>query len=117
LTAAPPADPFAFYEGADPDFLIKRDPYGRTAPSDKKRPLTRLHMAPIPLSKVRTLRSYSGLFWLCIECLECGRQTEIRAEALAYRFGRDALVSDVVKRLVCETCKAKDPLVLIGMKR
>jgi ribosomal protein L40E len=74
-------------------------------------------MAPIPLSKVRTLRSYSGLFWLCIECRKCGRRSEITAATLAERYGRDALVSKVVKRLVCETCKAKDPLVLIGMKR
>lgn len=74
-------------------------------------------MAPIPLSKVRTLRGYSELFWLCIECRKCGRRSEITAEALARRFGRDALVQDVVKRLVCENCKEKDPIVLVGMKR
>jgi ribosomal protein L40E len=74
-------------------------------------------MAPIPLSKVRTYRSYSGLFWLCIECRKCGRRSEITAGVLAARYGRDALVSAVVKRLVCERCKAKDPFVLIGMKR
>ena len=74
-------------------------------------------MAPIPLSKVRTFRSYSGLFWLCIECRECGRRSEITAEALAHHFGRNALVSDAVKRLYCENCRAKDPIVFVGMKR
>jgi hypothetical protein len=74
-------------------------------------------MAPISLSKVRTFRSYSGQFWLCIECRKCGRRSEIAAESLARRFGRDGLVSDAVKRLYCENCKAKDPVVLVGMKR
>lgn len=78
---------------------------------------TLAHVAPIPLSKVRTLRSYSGLFWLCIECRQCGRRSEITAETLARRFGRDALVAAVVKRLYCDNCKAKDPIVLVGMKR
>jgi len=74
-------------------------------------------MAPIPLSKVRTCRSYSGLFRLCIECRQYGRRSEITAAALAERIGRDALVSDGVKRLVCETCGGRDPVVLVGMKR
>lgn len=65
-------------------------------------------MAPIPLSKVQTFRSYGGLFWLCIECRKCGRRSEITAEAF---------VADAVKRLVCEHCKAKNPIVLVGMKR
>jgi hypothetical protein len=74
-------------------------------------------MAPIPLSKVRTFRSYSGLFWLCIECRVCGRRSEITAETLARRFGKDALVLYAVKRLYCANRKAKDPVVLVGMKR
>jgi hypothetical protein len=74
-------------------------------------------MAPIALSKIRTFRSYSGLFWLCIECRKCGRRSEITAEALASRVGRDALVLAAVKRLVCGNCKTKDPIVLVGMKR
>jgi hypothetical protein len=48
-------------------------------------PAARLHMAPIPLPKVRTFRSYSGLFWLCIECRQCRRRSEITADALARR--------------------------------
>src|SRR5882724_5244255 len=62
-------------------------------------------------------RSNPPKFWLCSECRKCKRQSEITAGTLAERFGRDALVSAVMKRLVCENCGTRDPVVLIGMKR
>jgi hypothetical protein len=74
-------------------------------------------MSPLPLSTVKTFSSYSGLFWLCIECKKCKRRAEISADSFAARYGRDSLVSEAVKRLVCATCGAKHPVVLIGMKR
>lgn len=61
-------------------------------------------MAPLPLPAVKTFRSYSGLFWLCIECRECGRRSEIPAEDFARRLGRDAHVIVAVKRLRCKQC-------------
>jgi len=84
---------------------------------ESKRCSTLSQMAPIPLSKVRTFGSYSGLYWLlCVEYRQCGRRSEITTDALARRFGRDALISGAVKRLICEKCKAKNPIVLVGMK-
>jgi hypothetical protein len=74
-------------------------------------------MSPLPLSSVNTFSSYSGLFWLCIECPKCKRRAEISADSFAARYGRDFLVTDAVKRLVCATCGTKNPTVLIGMKR
>ena len=72
---------------------------------------------PLPLSAVRTLASYDGLFWLCVECRECQYGREITAEFLARRFGREARVAIVVKYLRCHKCGAMDPSVLVGLKR
>jgi len=74
-------------------------------------------MAPLPLSAVKTLGSYDGLFWLCVECRECQHRREIPAQFLARTFGREARVAVVVKRLRCHKCGTKDPNVLVGLKR
>lgn len=74
-------------------------------------------MSPLPLSAVKTLANYDGAFWLCVACRECENRREISAQFLARRFGRNARVAVVVKHLRCHQCGAKDPNVLIGLKR
>lgn len=71
---------------------------------------------PFPLSKVRRFGDYRGQFVLMVQCSnpKCGHERAIAASIFSKRFGRDALVEPIVRRLRCHKCGTKSAEVLIG---
>lgn len=73
---------------------------------------------PFPLSKVRRLSDYNGMFALSVQCIACKHERPIAARFLARIAGHDAFVADAVRRLRCSKCGTRDPDVLvIGIPR
>jgi ribosomal protein S27E len=59
---------------------------------------------PFPLSKVRHLNDYQGMFTLSVRCKSCRHERPLAAQMLAKHAGKDARVLDVVARLRCSRC-------------
>jgi len=69
---------------------------------------------PFPLSFVRRFSDFNGQFVLLVQCLSCRHERAIKAETMARRFGQDALVVPVARRLRCTKCGQRNVDVLIG---
>ena len=73
---------------------------------------------PFPLTKVRYLSDYQGAFALSVSCTLCHHERAITAQSLAHRAGKDALVSDVMKRLRCSRCNSRQvEAMVVGIPR
>lgn len=72
----------------------------------------------LPLSSVRRLRDYNGMFVLSVQCTACKHERPISAEFLARIAGRDALVAQVVRRLRCSKCDGREiDVMVVGIPR
>jgi hypothetical protein len=73
---------------------------------------------PFPLSKVRTLSDYEGMFVLSVCCKACKHERAIPAKSLANRVGTNARVADVVKRMRCSQCNSRQvEAAVVGIPR
>jgi hypothetical protein len=61
----------------------------------------------MPLEKVRRLGDYAGLWSLSLRCRCCRHMAEIAAHKLIERYGSQALLSDIARRLYCRRCQEK----------
>ena len=75
---------------------------GRVVPSKGT-----LVLMVIPLEKIRRLGDYDGLWWLSLRCRCCRHMAEIPARKLIERYGAQALLKDIAKRLYCRLCQEK----------
>lgn len=63
---------------------------------------------PFPISKVRKLSDFNGLFSLSVTCRRCRHGRTIPAEMLARYIGASGLVGHAVSRLRCSKCDGRD---------
>jgi hypothetical protein len=61
----------------------------------------------IPLEKVRRLGDFNGLWWLSLRCRCCRHMAEVPAQQLIERYGAQALLKDIARRLYCRRCQEK----------
>lgn len=59
---------------------------------------------PFPLSKIRRLSDFHGMFSLHVTCLACKHERVMPARILANYLGPTALMRHVVHRLRCSRC-------------
>jgi len=75
-------------------------------------------VAVFPLSKVKRLSDFQGLFYLSVQCLACNHDRPIAARELASKCGYNAPVAGVVKRLRCGQCGGREVDVrVVGIPR
>jgi hypothetical protein len=62
---------------------------------------------PFPLDKIRRLGDYDAQWWLRLRCRCCRHARNVPASFFIERYGKQARIDVIAKRLFCANCRDK----------